>query len=162
MKKYEEIKRYIKDNYKDIYHWLSYEGKNEDMPSEIISQDLTNILFHSNTQSFFEIDKNEYPEWNGHGAAPYRICTYLFIHPDLKENIEKINIFIPILQYPSQDKILENEIGILNNFRVIVEELPSFEFETAIGNKGYTSYVVITRTDKDDIYCVALKSSKEK
>lgn len=160
MVQYHTIIEYIKEHYKEIPRWISCNGINGDMPTEITVKDLNEILSDTQQHSFFEIDKAQYPEWSGYGVAPYRICAYLIINPDLKIDIENKEIFIPIRAYPSSSEILTNEIGVLGNFRVFVEELLSFEFETAKGNKGYISYVILTRTDKDEIYPISLQSSK--
>lgn len=161
---YEEVIKYIKENYKDFQFLMCYQGKNNNLPTEISLEDLNFFLASLSITDFFEVDKNEYPEWEGYGAAPYRINAYLFIHTNLKDNIKNLGNFITIDDYPESAKnepILSNELGAVSNFLVFIEELPSIEFEPVLEHtKPYTSYIVFKRTDKKDLLCFSLRSTR--
>ena len=77
---------------------------------------ISRLLKRQNARMFTELVK----AGTGISTFPVRPCFIIVAHVDLEKTIRALGGFIPVEQYASQNGVLDNEIGAVDNFRIVL------------------------------------------
>lgn len=79
-----------------------------------------------------------HPESDGFGACPVRECYFFYLSEEDSLQLHRLEWWIPVQQYPNQDRILPAEIGCIGSFRCFkVMSLRNNEFNIRIRGIKY-------------------------
>lgn len=78
---------------------------------------------------------------SGYGSSGIRPSYWIWTHPDLQASFEALSGWTPIEKYASMSDVMENEIGAISGFRVVVSDLCSVTANggAAVGTTGCIS-----------------------
>ena len=77
---------------------------------------ISRLLKRQNATMFTELIKSG----TGISTFPVRPCFVIVAHVDLEKTFRALGGFIPVEQYASQNGTLDNEIGAVDNFRIVL------------------------------------------
>lgn len=127
-------------------------GADGQNPTEMTRNDINNtirMLVTANAKRITETIEGE----NKFGTGPVRQAFFAMCHTNLIPNIEAVNGFIPVAQYPSQMNILQAEWGSISNLRFLVSSLGSISKQaSSTGKDVYNTFV----TGQESYGCIDL------
>lgn len=100
-------------------------GVNGDTPTEITLSDVQTVvraLLNNNAYTIADYIEGE----NKFGTAPVRNAYFALCSTQLTGNLENVNSFIAINQYPSPMNALDSEWGAIGNLRFLVSSIGSY------------------------------------
>lgn len=116
-------------------------GINGDNPTEITRLDVDTIirtLVTANAKRITETIEGE----NKFGTAPTRQAYFSMCHANLIPDLEAVNGFISVAQYPSQLNILSAEWGSVSNLRFLISSVGSIsQNASGLGADVYNIFV---------------------
>jgi N4-gp56 family major capsid protein len=99
-------------------------GVDGDNPTEITRSDIDGVirtLVNANAKRITDSIEGE----NKFGTGPVRQAFFAMANAQIIPNLERVNGFLSVAQYPSQQNILQAEWGSVSNLRFLVSSLGS-------------------------------------
>lgn len=117
-------------------------GVNGDSPTEVTASDISNVtrtLLNNSARTIMEVDEGELK----FGTSPTRQAYMVLAHTDLSADLENVQGFTSVGNYPSQESILRPEWGAVRNTRWLLSPLGSKTANaSALGATVYNNFVV--------------------
>ncbi len=130
-------------------------GINGDNPTELTRSDINSVvraLVSANAKRITETIEGE----NKFGTGPVRQAFFAMMSTDIIPDLENVQGFIPVAQYPSQMNILQAEWGSVSNMRFLVSSLGSKTPQaSALAATVYNCFV----TGQEAFACIDLDGS---
>ena len=96
-------------------------GCTGDTPTNVTHQDLMIVLRHLLAQS---LPPDEPGATGEYGASPIRETYFCFVDKALVYDMINCDRFIGLAKYPESVKPMQNEIGAIGNFRILLCHMP--------------------------------------
>ncbi len=127
-------------------------GIDGDNPTELTRSDINSVvraLVTANAKRITETIEGQ----DKFGTGPVRQAFFAMMSTDIIPDLENVQGFIPVAQYPSQMNILQAEWGSVSNMRFLVSSLGSKTPQaSALGNTVYNCFV----TGQESYACIDL------
>ncbi len=108
-------------------------GVNGDNPTEITSQDISNVVASLLNNNAYTITDNV-DGANKFGTQPVRDAYFAMANARLSGDLENVNGFVPKAQYPYPTSALPSEWGAVRNLRFLLSSIGSFTPNASIVN----------------------------
>lgn len=130
-------------------------GFNGDNPTELARSDIdtvTRTLVGADCRKVSGMLQGE----NRFGTAPVREAYFAMMHTDLINDLEAVNGFLSVAQYPNQSGILSAEWGSVGNVRFLASSQGSKEENaSALGDDMYNIFI----TGEESYACIDLEDA---
>lgn len=110
-------------------------GVNGDNPTEITSQDISNVVASLLNNNAYTITDNV-DGANKFGTQPVRDAYFAMANARLSGDLENVNGFVPKAQYPYPTSALPSEWGAVRNLRFLLSSIGSFTPNASMNNQN--------------------------
>ena len=130
-------------------------GTNGDSPTELTRNDLdivTRTLVGANARKISGVIEGQ----NKFGTGPIREAYFAMMHTDLINDLEAVNGFLSVAQYPFQGNILSAEWGSVGNIRFLASSEGSLVPNGSLAGNDYYNVFV---TGEESYACIDLEEA---
>ncbi len=117
-------------------------GVNGDVPTEITRSDVDTViraLLNNNAYTIMDSIEGQ----DKFGTAPTRRAYFALCSTQLTGNLDNVNGFISVSQYPSPMNALNSEWGAISNLRFLISSIGSFSANaSSLGNNVFNIFCV--------------------
>lgn len=117
-------------------------GNNGDSPTEITAQDISStvkILLNNSARTIMDVEEAA----DLFGTGPVRQAYMVLAHTDLSSDLENVQGFKAVSDYPSQQNVLRPEWGAVRNSRYLLSPLGSKSVgASGLGNTVYNCFFI--------------------